>query len=82
MRQQHLVSYDGKQDDRSKNSNEGAISDAKPFTVERAGVRLFEYVAHEPATVAVLSALRRRDAHTSAQPCELQYFIRSNRINK
>ena len=82
MRQQHLVSYDGKPHHRATHSDEGAISDAKPFTVERAGVRIFEYVAHEPATVAVLSALRRRDADTSAQPCELQYFIRSSRINK
>ena len=68
MRQQHLVSYDGKPHHRAAHSDERAISDAKPFTVERAGVRFFKYVAHEPATVAVLSALRRWDAGSSAQP--------------
>ena len=82
MRQQHLVIYDGKPHHRAAHSDERAISDAKPFTAERAGVRFFEYVAHEPAKVAVLSALRRRDAGSGARPCELQYFIRSNRINK
>ena len=82
MRQQHLVSYDGKPHHRAAHSDEGTVPHAESLTAKRAGVRLFEYVAHEPATVAVLSALRRRDTHTSAQPCELQYFIRSNRINK
>ena len=52
------------------------------FTIERAGVRFSKYVAHEPAEVAVLSALRRRVVGSGSRPCQLQYFIRSNRINK
>ena len=76
MRQQHLVIYDGKPHHRAAHSDERAISDAKPFTAERAGVRFFEYVAHEPAKVAVLSALRRRYLGARAWSYEFFNFIR------
>ena len=82
MWQQHLVIYDGKPHHREAHSDEGTVPHAESLTAKRARVRFPEYVAHEPAKVAVLSALRRRDAGSGARPCELQYFIRSNSINK
>ena len=81
-RQQHPGLHDGVANDRQAHTVERAVPYAEPFTVERAGVRLSEYVAHEPAKIAVLPALCRRVIGTCSRPCEFQYFIRSNRINK
>ena len=76
MRQQHLVSYDGKPHHREAHSDEGTVPHAESLTAKRAGVRFPEYVAHEPAEVAVLSALRRRYLGARAWSYELFNFIR------
>ena len=73
MRQEHPELHDWVAKYRASHTDERAES----FAAVGPGVRLSEYVAHEPAKIAVFLALCRRIVGPRSRACEFLYVIRS-----